>query len=76
MASVGGDEAGTGASVNSTLRQVGGALAAALGSAVSRLHQALHPFLAALLAGDAAIASGSITQAFRPHRRAPRHGRR
>ena len=36
VASVGGDEAGTGASVNSTLRQVGGALAvAALGSALS-----------------------------------------
>jgi Na+/melibiose symporter-like transporter len=65
MASVGGDEAGTGASVNSTLRQVGGALAvAALGSALSAGYtRALHPFLATLPAGDAAIASGSITQA-------------
>ena len=65
MASVGGDEAGTGASVNGTLRQVGGALAvAALGSALSAGYtRALHPFLATLPAGDAAIASGSITQA-------------
>jgi EmrB/QacA subfamily drug resistance transporter len=65
MASVGGDEAGAGASVNSTLRQVGGALAvAALGSALSAGYtSALRPFLAALPARDAATASSSIAQA-------------
>ena len=65
MAAVGGDEAGAGAAVNSTLRQVGGALAvAALGSALSAGYaRALRPVLAALPAGEAATARASITQA-------------
>jgi len=65
MAAAGGDEAGIGASVNSTLRQVGGAIAVAvLGSVLSAGYaRALGPALTALPAGDAAIARASITQA-------------
>jgi len=65
MTAVGGDEAGAGAAVNSTLRQVGGALAvAALGSALSASYsRALHPVLATLPAREAATARESITQA-------------
>lgn len=65
MATAGGDEAGIGASVNSALRQVGGAIAVAvLGSVLSDGYaRALDPALAALPARDAAIARASITQA-------------
>jgi EmrB/QacA subfamily drug resistance transporter len=65
MAAVGGDEAGAGAAVNSTLRQVGGAIAvAALGSVLSASYTAaLRPALAGLPAGQAAIARASVTQA-------------
>jgi EmrB/QacA subfamily drug resistance transporter len=76
MAAVGGDEAGAGAAVNSTLRQVGGALAvAALGSALSVSYaRALRPALRALPAGDAAIARESVTQAVQLARRLPAGG--
>src|SRR5580693_4837593 len=65
MAAAGGDEAGTGASVNSTLRQVGGAIAVAvLGSVLSVGYaRALRPALTALPARAAAIARASVTQA-------------
>lgn len=65
MAAAGGDEAGAGASVNSTLRQVGGAIAvAALGSVLSNGYShAIEPALAQLSAADAATARASITQA-------------
>jgi EmrB/QacA subfamily drug resistance transporter len=65
MAAAGGDEAGAGASVNSTLRQVGGAIAVAvLGSVLSGSYaRALRPALAALPARDAATARASISQA-------------
>ena len=64
MAAVGGDEAGAGASVNSTLRQVGGAIAVAvLGSVLSASYaRALGPALAGLPARDAATARASITE--------------
>ena len=60
MAAAGGDEAGIGASVNSALRQVGGAITVAvLGSVLSATYaRALRPALAALPARDAAIARG------------------
>ena len=76
MAAVGGDEAGAGAAVNSTLRQVGGALAvAALGSALSAGYaRALGPALAALPAGEAATARASITQATQLARHLPSGG--
>jgi len=62
MAAAGGDEAGAGASLNSTLRQIGGAVAVAvLGSILSASYaRALHP---ALPASEAAAARGSISQA-------------
>jgi Na+/melibiose symporter-like transporter len=65
MAAAGGDEAGIGASVNSALRQVGGAIAVAvLGSVLSAGYaRALGPALAALPARDAAIARSSVTEA-------------
>lgn len=65
MAAVGGDEAGIGASVNSALRQVGGAIAVAvLGSVLSAGYVgALGPALATLPAQEAATARASVNQA-------------
>ena len=65
MAAAGGDEAGAGASLNSTLRQVGGAIAVAvLGSALSASYaRALRPALGGLPAADAATVRASINQA-------------
>ena len=65
MAAAGGDDAGIGASANSALRQVGGAIAVAvLGGVLSATYvRDLRPALAALPASDAAAARGSITQA-------------
>jgi MFS transporter, DHA2 family, multidrug resistance protein len=65
MAAAGGGEAGTGASVDSALRQVGGAVAVAVlgGELAATYTRDLRPALAALPAGDAATARGSITQA-------------
>lgn len=65
MAAAGGDEAGVGASLNSTLRQVGGAIAVAvLGSVLSASYaNALQPALGTLPGGHAATARASITQA-------------
>jgi EmrB/QacA subfamily drug resistance transporter len=67
MAAVGGEEAGIGASANSALRQVGGAITVAvLGSVLSAGYtRALGPALAALPAGDAATARSSVAQAAR-----------
>src|SRR5215475_11970184 len=76
MAAAGGDEAGAGASLNSTLRQVGGAIAVAvLGSVLSASYaRALDPALAALPAADAATARASITQAAQLASRLPAGG--
>jgi EmrB/QacA subfamily drug resistance transporter len=76
MAAVGGDEAGAGAAVNSTLRQVSGAIAiAVLGSVLSAGYAGnLRPALAALPAGDAAAARASITQAVQLAARLPSGG--
>jgi EmrB/QacA subfamily drug resistance transporter len=65
MAAVGGDEAGVGASVNSALRQVGGAITVAvLGSVLSAGYaRALGPALARLPAAEAGSARASIAQA-------------
>ena len=65
MAAVGGDEAGAGAAVNSTLRQVGGAIAVAvLGSVLSAGYAgSLRPALAGLPAGEATAARASISGA-------------
>jgi len=65
MAAAGGDEAGAAAALNSTLRQVGGAIAVAvLGSALSASYtRALAPALDPLPAAAAAAARASITQA-------------
>ncbi len=65
MAAAGGDEAGAGAAVNSTLRQVGGAIAiAVLGSVLSASYaRALRPALTALPATYAATARASIAEA-------------
>jgi EmrB/QacA subfamily drug resistance transporter len=65
MAAAGGDEAGIGASVNSALRQVGGAITVAvLGSVLSAGYaRALGQTLTALPAKDAATARASVTQA-------------
>ena len=65
MAAAGGDEAGAGASLNSTLRQIGGAIAVAvLGSVLSGTYgRALGPALTALPASAAATARASVTQA-------------
>lgn len=76
MAAAGGDEAGSAASVNSTLRQVGGAIAiAALGSVLSASYtRALGPALAPLPATAAATARASITQAVELAGRLPSGG--
>ena len=76
MAAAGGDEAGIGASVNSALRQVGGAIAVAvLGSVLSAGYaRALGPAIAALPARDAAIARASVTQAAQLARHLPPGG--
>ena len=76
MAAAGGDEAGAGAALNSTLRQVGGAIAVAvLGSVLSAGYvRALDPALTALPAVDAAAARASITQAAQLARRLPGGG--
>ena len=65
MGAAGGDEAGAGAAMNSTLRQVGGAVAVAvLGSVLAASYtRGIQPALAKLPAGDAAVARASITQA-------------
>jgi EmrB/QacA subfamily drug resistance transporter len=65
MAAAGGDEAGIGASVNSALRNAGGAIAVAvLGGVLSATYtRDLRPALAPLPARDAAAARGSVTQA-------------
>ena len=65
MGAAGGDEAGAGAAVNSTLRQVGGAVAVAvLGSVLAASYtRGIQPALATLPARDAAAARASITQA-------------
>jgi EmrB/QacA subfamily drug resistance transporter len=65
MAAVGGDEAGAGASLNSTLRQIAGAITiAVLGSVLSGSYtRALSPALTRLPATAAATARGSVTEA-------------
>jgi len=65
MAAAGGDEAGVGASLNSALRQVGGAIAVAvLGSVLAASYaRDLRPALATLPAADATTARASVTQA-------------
>jgi MFS family permease len=76
MDTVGGDEAGAGASVNTTLRQVGGAIAVAvLGGVLSASYaRALRPALAGLHAGEAATARASIAQAAQLASRLPTGG--
>jgi len=76
MAAAGGDEAGAGAALNSTLRQVGGAIAVAvLGSALSASYtRALQPALDTLPAADAATARASIAQAAQLASRLPAGG--
>jgi EmrB/QacA subfamily drug resistance transporter len=76
MAAAGGDEAGAGAALNSTLRQAGGAIAVAvLGSVLSASYaRALDPALAALPAADAAAARASITEAAQLASRLPAGG--
>jgi len=65
LAAAGGDEAGTGSSVNSALRNAGGAIAVAvLGGVLSRGYaRALGPALTALPARAAAAARASVAQA-------------
>ena len=60
-----GDEAGIGASANSALRQVGGAITVAVlgGVLATTFSRDLRPALAALPARDAAAARGSVSQA-------------
>ena len=76
MAAAGGDEAGAGASLNSTLRQAGGAIAVAVfGSALSTSYsRALQPALDTLPAAAAATARASITQAAQLASRLPAGG--
>ena len=76
MAAAGGGEAGTGASVNSALRNTGGAVTVAVaGSVLSAGYvRALGPALAALPARDAAIARASVTQAVQLAGRLPSGG--
>src|SRR5580693_3119263 len=76
MAAAGGDEAGVGASVNSAVRQVGGAIAVAvLGGVLSAGYiRTLGPALDALPVRDAAIARASITQAAQLARHLPAGG--
>ena len=73
MAAAGGDEAGTGASLNSALRQAGGAVAVAvLGSVLSAGYaRDLRHALAALPPGNAAAARASVTQAVQVAGRLP-----
>jgi len=65
MTAAGGDEAGIGASANSALRQVGGAITVAVlgGVLAATFSRDLRPALAALPARDAAAARGSVSQA-------------
>ncbi len=76
MAAAGGDEAGIGASVNSAIRNTGGAITVAvLGSVLSGTYaRDLGPALAALPARDAATARASITQAVQVASRLPSGG--
>jgi EmrB/QacA subfamily drug resistance transporter len=76
MTAAGGDEAGIGASVNSALRNTGGAITVAvLGSVLSGTYaRDLRPALAALPAKDAATAQASITQAVQLASRLPSGG--
>jgi EmrB/QacA subfamily drug resistance transporter len=76
MAAAGGDEAGIGASVNSALRNTGGAITVAvLGSVLSTTYaRDLRPVLAVLPARDAAAARASITEAVQIARRLPSGG--
>jgi EmrB/QacA subfamily drug resistance transporter len=71
-----GDAAGAGASLNSTLRQVGGAIAiAGLGGVLSASYaRALDPALSALPVADAASARASISQAAQLASRLPTGG--
>ena len=74
MTAAGGDEAGTGASVNSALRNAGGAITVAvLGSVLSATY-ARDLRLAALPAREAATARASITQAVQVAGRLPSGG--
>jgi EmrB/QacA subfamily drug resistance transporter len=76
MTAAGGDEAGIGASVNSALRQVAGAIAVAvLGSVLSTTYaRDLRPALAVLPVREAAEARASITQAAEVASRLPSGG--
>jgi EmrB/QacA subfamily drug resistance transporter len=76
MAAAGGDEAGIGASVNSALRNTGGAITVAvLGSVLSTTYaRDLRPALAALPGRDAAAARASITEAVQIASRLPAGG--
>jgi EmrB/QacA subfamily drug resistance transporter len=76
MAAVGDDEAGIGASVNSALRNAGGAITVAvLGGVLSTTYASdLRPALAALTASDAASVRGSVTQAVQIASRLPSGG--
>ena len=76
MAAAGGGEAGTGASVNSALRQAGGAITVAVAGGVlsAAYARVLGPALAGLPARDAAIARASVTQAVQLAGRLPSGG--
>src|SRR5215471_17124691 len=76
MAAAGGDEVGAGAALNSTLRQVGGAIAVAvLGNVLSASYtRALRPALDTLPAAAAATARASITRAAQLASRLPAGG--
>jgi EmrB/QacA subfamily drug resistance transporter len=76
MAAAGGDEAGIGASVNSTLRQVAGAIAVAVvGSVLAGTYtRDLRPALATVPARDAAAARASIAEAVQIAGRLPSGG--
>jgi EmrB/QacA subfamily drug resistance transporter len=76
LAAAGGGEAGTGASLNSALRNTGGAITVAvLGSVLSAGYvHALSPALTALPGRDAAAARASITQAVQLASRLPAGG--
>jgi EmrB/QacA subfamily drug resistance transporter len=76
MAAAGGDEAGAGASLNSTLRQVGGAISVAVvGSVLSAGYaRSLQPALDTLPAAAAATARASIAEAAQLASRLPAGG--
>lgn len=76
MAAAGGGEAGIGASVNSALRNTGGAVTVAVAGSVlsSGYVRALGPALAVLPARDAAIARASVNQAVQLAGRLPAGG--